>query len=127
LTWTSGESEPPDIVIDPSGNLHLVWSDKTLWSPQAFYKTSTDAGVSWTQSQALSGTSGSSGAPAISADSSGNLYLAFANGTPGNDEIYYKKCVNPGIAGLISQVSESEILRVSAIISRSGNMDIVPS
>lgn len=39
LSWTSGLSYYPDIAADPSGNLHLVWSDDTPGVNQIYYKT----------------------------------------------------------------------------------------
>jgi len=38
LSWTSGLSYYPDIAADPSGNLHLVWSDDTPGVNQIYYK-----------------------------------------------------------------------------------------
>jgi len=38
LTWNAGSSESPRIVIDPSANLHVVWSDSTPGKHDIYYK-----------------------------------------------------------------------------------------
>jgi hypothetical protein len=38
LTWTSGPSVLPAMVIDSSDNLHLVWQDSTAGAPEIYYR-----------------------------------------------------------------------------------------
>jgi hypothetical protein len=38
LTWTAGQSEGPDIVVDSSGKLHVVWHDLTHFYAEIYYK-----------------------------------------------------------------------------------------
>ncbi len=38
LTWNSGTSETPVVSIDPSGNIHLVWSDNTPGNYEIYYR-----------------------------------------------------------------------------------------
>ena len=38
LTSTSGDSEEPDIVVDSSGYLHVVWDDGTSGNQEIYYK-----------------------------------------------------------------------------------------
>jgi len=38
LSWTSGGSESPDICVDPSGNIHVFWSDGTPGNSEIYYK-----------------------------------------------------------------------------------------
>jgi hypothetical protein len=93
LTWNSGGSNNPVIAADPSGNVHMVWSDDTPGNFEIYYKESTDGGTNWATSKRLTWNPGWSEYPAIAVDSSGNLHLVWADGTPGNAEIYYKKYV----------------------------------
>jgi hypothetical protein len=64
ITWTSGYSESPVIAVDPSGNLHVVWKDSTPGNDEIYYKKSTDGGASWSTSQRLTWSPGSSYGPA---------------------------------------------------------------
>ena len=38
LTWNSGTSETPAVSVDPSGNIHLVWSDNTPGNSEIYYR-----------------------------------------------------------------------------------------
>jgi BNR repeat-like domain len=92
LTWTSGDSVDPDIAVDNSGYLHLVWSCLVpAAGAHLDYQKSTDAGSSWTSAQRLTWGSGLPCLPVIASDSSGDLHLVWYLTTPDNSEIYYKK------------------------------------
>jgi BNR repeat-like domain len=93
LTWNSGSSGYADLARDAAGNLHVVWQDNTSGNEEIYYKKSTDGGTTWANSLRLTRTSGGSYYPSIAADLSGNLYVVWEDGTPGNGEIYYKKFV----------------------------------
>jgi BNR repeat-like domain/BNR repeat-containing family member len=96
LTWNSGVSVSPALAIDPSAHLHLIWQDSTPGNNEIYYKRSTDGGVTWTTSQRITWNSGGSNSPALASDFSGRLHLVWADETPGNYEIYYKKSADGG-------------------------------
>jgi len=54
------------------------------------------AQADWMPAKRLTWTSGWSDYPAIAADPFGCVHLVWQDGTPGNDEIYYKKSANGG-------------------------------
>lgn len=91
LTWTPGYSTFPKMVVDSSGNLHIVWDDSTPGNHEIYYKKTTDGGSTWSTTKRLSWTPGYSTLPDIAADSSGNLHVVWYDDTPGNYEIYYIK------------------------------------
>ena len=91
LTFNSGFSYFPDIAVDTSGRIHVVWEDSTPGNPEIYYRRSTDGGTTWITTRRLTWTSGWSEVPAIGVDSSDNLHLVWQDNTPGNYEIYYKK------------------------------------
>jgi hypothetical protein len=96
LTWTSGSSTDMDILADSTGGLHLVWSDSTPGNLEIYYKRSTNGGANWSANQRLTWTSGTSRMPAIAADWSGGLHVAWYDDTPGNAEIYYRSSPDGG-------------------------------
>ncbi len=96
LTWTSGNSHSPTIAADPSSRLHLVWDDDTPGNSEIYYKKSPDAGATWTAVKRFTWTSGTSSAPDVAADTTGNLYVLWNDNTPGSGEIYYKKSPDAG-------------------------------
>ena len=93
ITWNLGNSLPTAIAADSSGNPCVVWQDNTPGNDEIYYKRSTDGGTTWSAAQRLTWNSGSSGRPAIAIDSSKAIHIVWADPTPGNDEIYYKKFV----------------------------------
>jgi hypothetical protein len=103
LTWNSGDSTRPAMAVDSWGNVHVVWQDDTPGNYEIYYKNSQDGGASWTASQRITWTSGTSQAPTIAVDSGNNLHLLWYDYTPGNYEIFYKKSTNGGATWSPSQ------------------------
>jgi BNR repeat-containing family member len=93
LSLTSGNSACPAIVVDSSGNLHVVWNDDMPGNAEIYYKKSTDGGTTWTADKRITWTSGYSAGPAIAVDTFGNLHVVWEDSTPGIRQIYYKKYV----------------------------------
>jgi BNR repeat-like domain len=90
LSWNSGKSYYPVIVVDSSDNLHVTWHDNTPANYEIYYKMSSDAGINWSTAQRLTVTSGFSYHPTIAVDSSGKVHIVWEDDTPGNLEMYYK-------------------------------------
>jgi len=89
-------SRTPDIIVDSSDNLHLVWEDDKPGNKEIYYKKSTDAGTTWTAAKRLTWTAGGSVFPAICVDSSNKIHVFWNDDTPGNNEIYYRKSTDGG-------------------------------
>jgi len=89
LTWNAGESSGPDITVDASGRLHLVWGDYTPGDSEIFYKKSTDGGATWVPAERLTWNSGNSWAPDIAVFGSDNIHVVWYDDTPGNLAVYY--------------------------------------
>jgi hypothetical protein len=91
LTWTASYSMAPAIAAGSSGSLHLVWYDTTPGNNEIYYKKSLDWGATWAADQRLTWTSGDSEDPDIVVGPSGNVHVVWADETPGNSEIYYRR------------------------------------
>ncbi len=89
LTWTQGDSLRPDIAIDSTNNIHIVWDDRTPGNSEIYYKRSTDGGATWSADMILTNTLGNSRRPAIAIDLVDNIHVVWDDDTPGNFEIYY--------------------------------------
>jgi len=96
LTWSYLWNRNPDITVDSSDDLHLVWEDDTPGNREIYYRKSTDAGTTWSTSKRLTWTAGASVYPAVCADSSNKIHVFWNDDTPGNDEIYYRKTTDGG-------------------------------
>jgi hypothetical protein len=97
LTWNSGESSYPRIAVDLSNNIHMFWLDDIPGNWEIYHKKSTDGGSSWITSR-LTYSSGRSYGPDIAIDSNSHIHAVWADDTPGNLEIYYKKSTDGGIS-----------------------------
>jgi len=95
ITWNSGDSTYPSIAVDPSGYLHVVWSDEAPGNMNIFYRKSSDAGVSWTAIRRLTWTASGSYDPSIKADSWGYLHVIYVNDLD-RYEIFYKESMDGG-------------------------------
>jgi len=82
LTWSSGDCDHLDIVVDSMGNPHVVWSEYYAGNYEVYYKKSTDGGTNWTTKQNLIGPDEErrSDYPVIGADLSGHLHVFWRAG-----------------------------------------------
>jgi hypothetical protein len=95
LTWNSGWSFTPDIAVDSSNNIHVVWDDFTSGTSEIYYKKSTDGGLTWSTKQLTWNSVGNS-APAIAIASTDHIHVVWGGRRTGNFEIYHKKSTNGG-------------------------------
>jgi hypothetical protein len=96
LTWMAGYSRCPDITVDSSDNLHLVWYDDKSGDQEIYYKKSTDGGSTWTSPKRLTWMTGSSFNPRVRVDSQENIHVVWVDDYPGHNEIYYKQSTDGG-------------------------------
>jgi len=100
LTWSNGYSYSPNIAIDTSDHIHVVWYDNTDWSSglyEIYYKKSTNGGATWSSTRRISWNSGYSKRPEIATDAGGQVHVVWSDDTSGSYEIYHKKSTNGGI------------------------------
>ncbi len=96
LTWNPGSSSYPDIAIDSSDNLHVVWQDFTPGNGEIYYRKSSDGGATWASSKRLTWNSGWSQYPAVTLDSLSHLHLVWQDYPAANEEVYYRKSTDGG-------------------------------
>ena len=93
LTWMDNGSYRPDLAVDPSANLHLVWYDENPSLYVIYYKKSTDSGASWTSAKRLSWDPGWTAYPNLAVDGSSTLHLVWEDP---NWELSYRKSTDSG-------------------------------
>jgi hypothetical protein len=96
LTYTANESWAPDLAVDSSGYLYLVWHEYMQGQSDIYFKKSMNGGANWTATKRLTWTSSWSLEPSITVDSLGHLHVVWSDFTPGNYEIYYMKSTDGG-------------------------------
>ncbi|MCG3221707.1 MAG: hypothetical protein H7641_10040, partial [Candidatus Heimdallarchaeota archaeon] len=115
-SWTTTEvvstestlgSWDPDIDVDGSGNVHIIWTDATNYGDSdskddIFYKKWVASTDTWGGTEMVSSESSDDAyLPALDVDSSGNAYIAWADVTDylssgDNWDIFYKKRSSTG-------------------------------
>ncbi|MFX0139004.1 MAG: hypothetical protein ACFFDN_35510 [Candidatus Hodarchaeota archaeon] len=108
--WNNESSEDPAIDIDNSGNIHVIWQDRTVGSwtgdiddTEIMYVNYSVATKKWSNITIISDTStgwnyGLSADPDIDIDASGKIHVIWedrTNGTWGNDEEIMWTMYNP--------------------------------
>ena len=88
LTYNSEFSGFPAIAVDES-DIYGVYEDYTPGDGEIYFRKSTDGGAVWQSIQMITNTSGISENPQIALNSV-NIYIVYADHTPGNAEIYLK-------------------------------------
>ena len=94
LTNNSGYSGTPAIAASGS-NVYVVWGDDSPGNWEIFFERSTDSGASWDAKKRLTNNSGRSELPSIAVNGS-NVYVAWNDDSPGNEEIHFKKSGDGG-------------------------------
>lgn len=95
LTGTAGYSRFPDIAVDSSDNIHMVWRDETPGNAEIFHMRSTDKGTSWPKAKRLTWNPTPSYLPRVASDSTDNIIIVWYDDTSG--EIYYKQSADGGV------------------------------
>ncbi len=89
LTNYAFASEFPSLSV--SGEVvHVVWYDSRDDNEEIYYKSSTDAGTSWSADVRLTNNPGASIFPSVSASGSA-AHVVWLDNRDGNPEIYYKR------------------------------------
>jgi hypothetical protein len=96
LTYTSGSSYSPAIVVGSGGGLHVFWDDKTPGEYEIYSKKSEDGGDGWLALHRLTWTAEASNGPAVRVDSLGHMHMVWYDFTPGHAEIFYKQSTDGG-------------------------------
>jgi len=94
LTNNSGGSVYSAIAVD-GPNIYVVWYDNSPGNYEIYFKKSNDGGTIWTTNKRLTTNAGASSSPAIAVDGP-DISVVWADSTPGNYEIYFKKSNDGG-------------------------------
>jgi hypothetical protein len=123
LTWTAGDSKGPEISIDPSGQLHVLWCDNTPGQYEYYYKKSTDGGNTWTPGKRVTWGLSAYGGLTVAADPAHKLHAVWVSGASGNHELYYTNSSAAPIKRLTWNSGSSD--SPDLIADPSGNLHVV--
>jgi hypothetical protein len=117
-TLPLGDGYMPKIAVDGSGTAHMVWG--TGWGTTIWYaknRTPLNA-ASWTQPTLIKWDVREDWSyPKIAADSAGNAYIIWMDGTRGNDEIFLVKITSDGTVSSETNVSQSAASSTDAALA----------
>ena len=94
LSNNNGSSFLPQISSE-GNNVYVVWSDDTPGNIETFFAFSTDNGQTFSTPKNISDNTGSSVFPQISTEGN-NVYVVWADETPGNRDIFFAFSTNNG-------------------------------
>ncbi len=122
----------PQIAVDLSGNIYVVWEDDTANGPSIFFKRSIDGGANFSDPTNLSPGLGSSFNPRIAVDATGsniNVNVVWEDNTPGNGRIFFNRSTDGGATFLPTPVKLSDDLADSSspqiAVDTKGNINVV--
>jgi len=97
LTSNAGSSECAANAVGGllGANLYVTWQDYTPGNFDIYFIRSLDRGATWQTAMKLTNNSGASMFPSIAVSGS-NIYVAWQDDTPGNEEIYMRKSADSG-------------------------------
>lgn len=96
LTWNIGNSYVGDVQCDSNSEIHVFWNDNSPGNPEIYHCMSGNSGASWGSLDRLTWNNGNSYCPAAYVDRSNGLHVVWDDGSPGNQEIHYKRSVDIG-------------------------------
>jgi len=101
LTNNAGYSGHPAIAMNGK-IIYVVWEDNTSGNREIYLKCSTDGGATWPLTKRLTYSVGTSWDAGVACSGS-NVYVIWADSTPGNFDIYFKKSEDGGVTWPISR------------------------
>lgn len=127
ITHTAGNSQNPQIAIDNSNVVHMVWQDDSSGPAQIFYASSSD-GQNFTPAINISRSFGAAMRPIIGVDNSGNIHALWEEHVGNFSFIVYTRSQDGGNTFSSKRVisAPSEIAFDSRIfVESSGAIDLV--
>jgi len=95
LTWNTGSSQYP-FIMAVLNELHVVWSDFLSGNWDVCYKQSLNTGGTWSSLKRLTYNPGNSWKPCMTVTDNKYIHIVWYDGSPGNDEIYFKRSNDNG-------------------------------
>ncbi len=91
LSNSRGSPLHPQMAVDSSGNINVVWQDAAPGQFDIFLSRSTDGGITFSTPMNVSNNTGYSLEPQVALDSGGNIDVVWEDNTPGNYDIFFAR------------------------------------
>lgn len=96
LSTNMGGSVSPQMLVDLTGNINVVWEDDSVGAADISYSRSANSGVSFSTPKSLSRNVGNSVSAQIAVDLAGNINVIWENNSPGNLDVFYSRSTDNG-------------------------------
>lgn len=126
----TGNSGNPQIAVDASGNIHVVWQENTttVVNNDVFFARSVDGGLTFSPPQNLSNNPGDSSNPWITVDATGNINVSWMDTTPGKASTFFARSLDAGATFSIPQNLSNDAGPSSGVqiaADKNSNLDVV--
>ena len=97
LSTNTGGSVSPQIALDVSGNVNVVWEDDSGASSDISFSRSSDHGATFSTPKSLSLNVGNSNSAQLAVDLNGNIDVIWENDSPGNFDVFFSRSTDGGL------------------------------
>jgi len=87
----------PQLGIDGSGDIFVVWEDDFNNQSDISFSRSLDKGATFSAAKNLSNNPGKSSSPQVAVDANGNIDVSWIDTTPGNAEVFFSRSTDQGV------------------------------
>jgi hypothetical protein len=96
ISRSQGNAFDPEIAIDPSNGIHVVWEDDGGGTRAVLFARSSDGGESFSTPAKISQGTGIAEEPHIAADASGRIHLSWVEEVEGTRQAFYSRSTDSG-------------------------------
>jgi hypothetical protein len=96
VSRSSGFAVEPEIAVDPSDAINVVWEDTAPGSSQIMFARSTDSGVTFSEPHQISTGPGPSTESTIAIDDAGRISVAWVDAGSGFSNAFYSRSTDHG-------------------------------
>ncbi len=121
VSRSSGAASEPEIAVDPSDAINVVWQDNASGASEIMFSRSTDQGLTFSDPLKISGGTGLATEAAITSDEAGRLGVVWVGESTGHAEAYYARSANGGRSFTepinVSRYGDGDIHKPSVVAS----------
>jgi hypothetical protein len=96
VSRSPGNAFDPEIAVDPSNGIHVVWEDDRDGTRAVQFAHSSDGGVSFSTPAKISQGTGVAEEPHIAADASGRIHVSWVEEVEGTRQAFYSRSTDGG-------------------------------
>lgn len=130
LSNNAGNSSTPQLALDSSGNINIVWDDNTPGNEDIFFTRSTDQGTTFSPIKNVSSDPGASTNPLVGVDAKGNIFVVWQDtlsATSTTHDVWFASSSNGGtIFSTAQNLSKGtgDSVNPALLVDHSGNINV---